>query len=494
MLSRGDACPGAPVRPSLRRWTILAVVLKLCIALSLLVLFNEHRPAPRFRFFSDSGDVADYVQPAENLLRSGVYTTDISNPMGMVWRMPGYALTFLPFRALFSEDTAKGLLVGLQLLIECAALFCVGDVASRLTGSSVSGAWALALYTASMFVTIFSCTIIPDGLAANLTVILAWLLLRNRGHIGPGLALAAGTIYIYLVFLRPYLAPLVIPFAWFIFANAGTPSRGRWLRLIAFLTVPAIAETAWVVRNYVQVGEPILFHLAGIRLPPPEAALRRWIISFGGDIIWWRPGSEQAWFVPKSPYYDPEWTLPPAPLTATCPLTRVLEGRRHYLAYGLTAGTEKEIHGRLVTSIFNSCRTAYEEEKPFDHHVLARLRLIRSFLVHAPPLPLPRFSTLDRGDPRFWLKIVSVGVYAATIILGCCGLVLLLVRPGPERWFIAAVTAYLLLVFPFVLRFIENRYLAAAHPFLAIAAGVACHAIQMALSGPRHPPINPIAS
>lgn len=464
------------------RWTIGAVALKLILAAWLLALFNEHRVGPAFRFFQDSGDVADYVRPVENMLRFGRYTTDLADPMGAVHRMPGYALTFLPLRAVFSEDTAKSLLVGLQLLIECAALVCVGGLGSWLTGSRSGGIFALLLYAASTFVTVFSCMIVPDGLAANLTVILTWLFVRNRGEMGPGLLLATGTSYIYLVFLRPVLAPLVVPFAAAILVNPRIPMRRRWLGLALFLAVPVLAEGSWLVRNYLQVGEAIPFHVAGMRLPAPDDSLRRWLISFGGDQVWWRPGSVMAWFKPGTPFHDPAWPLPAQALTAECPLAKVLEGRTHYLAYVQGDGPDKDNHGRAVVAIFDSCRHAYEREKPLDHHVLSRLRLLRDFVVHGgPPLPLPKFGALERYSPRFWLKVGSVAIHAMTIALGGAGLVLLIAHPTRDGWFVAGIAGYLLLVFPW-LRFIENRFLAVCYPFLAIGAGVAFAAFEQALS------------
>lgn len=245
------------------------------------------------------------------------------------------------------------------------------------------------------------------------------------------------------------------------------------MALIAFLTPILAAEACWVARNWLQLRQFIPLQEAGYALNSPERAARRWIASHGGDIVAWRPNTAGAWL--QLDLGMNTAALPANVHTPACGVDRLLRTRALYRQWlGAIHTAAGEDLGARVATEFDACRLAYEAAHPFDHLVLARARLLKSFLVHAgPPLPLPPFRSMRTLSAAMALKLLTALCYGLTIVLSSAGLVLLVASRNREALLIASIPIYFLVLFPFVLGYVETRYVTTAYPFFVIAAALA---------------------
>jgi len=449
-----------------------------------MLLGNQNVPTRSSGLHLASGDEPEYTQAAENMLTAGDYIVDSTNPASRVSRMPGYSLTYLPFRILLGPVAGKAGLVLMQTLLGGVAAYFVALVAFRLTQEPTTFFVALALSVSPTFPAVFDAYTVPDGLASSVAVFsvlnaIAFADCRRRLF-----AILAGSLAAYLLFLRPFTAPILLFIATFVFIVAEprtqastTPSkdwRPRAMALAAFAVPILLTEGAWVTRNWLQLGKVVPLQTGGVQLPGPKRAVWDWMMSHGGDIVPWRPGTVAAWLHGDGTLAI-DTVVPQAATTQpSCDAERLAKARLLYQQWLSAASTTPEGDlGARVVGEFDACRVAYVSAHPFDHLVLARGRLLKSFLVHAgPPLPLPPFRSMSTLSAGTALKVLTVTCYGLTMVLSPAGLLLLVGSLNRTPLLIASIPIYFLVLFPFVLGYVETRYVTTAYPFFVIAAAI----------------------
>lgn len=469
-------------QPTSAVWLGLSILVHLATYAGLMILANHNAPERSSGLHLISGDEPEYKASVENLIIAGDYMVDSTDPASRASRLPGYALTYLPFRLLLGPDRGPGALALMQTILGGAAAYGAALIAFRLTLQPAAFWAALTLGLMPSFPMVFNAYTVPDGLAASVALftVVSALAFDASGRLR--FALATGVFGIYLFFLRAFTAPILAflsVFLWFAADHVHTgPSgrvRKRWRRalaLTAFLAPILAAEGGWIARNWFQLGAFIPLQQAGYALNAPERAARRWIASHGGDIVAWRPNTTGAWL--QIDQGTDTAALPANVSTPACGVDRLLRTRalyRHWLGAEHTA-TGEDL-GSRVAAEFDACRVAYEAAHPFDHLVLARARLLKGFLIHAgPPLPLPPFRSMRTLSAPMALKLLTAICYGLTIVLSSVGLLLLVSSRNREALLIASIPIYFLVLFPFVLGYIETRYVTTAYPFFVIAAAV----------------------
>jgi hypothetical protein len=463
-------------------WLFVGLALKLIEYGYFIHHSNLLKPAEHFRWYQDSGDTVSYLQPIDNLLATGEYVGDPQNPATRAFRMPAYGFTYLALRLLVGGDMAKTALILLQVVVSGLSVYFVARIAHAVRPARGVFVGAFLLYGLSSFVSVFDFYVLTESLATSSLVFCVHALFRYQETRRMTHAFWAGVLFTYAFFLRPFLAPLVLPFAtylWLVSPPADAPpARGRPPALravLAFLASALVAEGLWVGRNQLRYGRPVFFQtsMQGVLQPPDHAAIE-WIKSFGGDFAWWRPGATGTWLREDSPLQSEPHEIPAAILGPGCELPVILQARTRYSEFQREADAERR--RRLappITTVFDRCREQYVKRNPLDHHFTARLRLLRTFVVHGGPiLPFGSFESLERWSWPFLIKLSQVGLYWVILVGGMIGLAPIGASRRLEALPVVAVPVFVLLLFPFVLRMVEARYLCPAYPFLAVAAAV----------------------
>lgn len=450
---------------------LLASVILTRFVLAGVLLYYVARLHPDAGYlpYEEVSDSSDYLIPAENLLASGSYTLDPNSTSGAVFRMPAYSLTYAALRVALPPIAAKTGLVALQLALGGVAAFLAARLAGLFAGRRGFRA-TLFLLTFSAFTLVQDVKVLTDGLAASCLLFCIYALGSQPAPLSLARIALTGGLFTYTVFLRPFVWPLWIVLVGFLVVES--PPGRSVKRAAAFMLPLVCCQTLWVARNMVWTGQFVPFHTAGVVLPPPMAAVRQWIAASGNDIVAWRPGTLGEWVFlgrPDSPVQLPDYLVVPG-----CSEATLRAAHAAYYLYRTGAGGRGAAEaGERAASLFAGCREAYLRHHPFDHQVTARLRLLRSYLVHAGPvLPLPSFRGLPRSSFAFWLKLTQVGLYAVTLVAGVVGLVCLAWRREPRAWLLVACGVYGLVLFPLVLRLVEPRFLTAFFPLLGASAGV----------------------
>jgi len=454
--------------PRLPVWIAGGVLVKLLLYLLAVQLATTRGETA---LYVDDGDAVEYLARAESLATRGEYGAG-TRPFDPAFRMPGYVFPYVPPRWLTDAEKARWLQVLFQVVLGGVAAALVARLAFLAwpRRDVFVVAWAIAALYAGA--SVWDRYLLPDGLTASVLVCVAWLL--ADGTVTTRRALGAGLLFAWAVFLRPFVLPLGLLGVLALWARrAGAGRRARLRPIVAFLVPFLVADGAWTLRNLIRVGRPIAFHTAGIEYEPTWLAFRRLAGSVGESFIFWQRGTLGQWFAA-----DPErWRGIPPPVTAAlwteaCSPTDLERARELFSVRGRTP---PELHERIpveAREILEQCRLAYEREHPWDHHVLARARLLARFFVHyGPLLPYPSLRASPAGLAAF--RLGMLGLHIVVVLVGVPGAVVLALGRRPTAaWLLAGVPLYVVAFFPLGVRWVELRYATIAYPFLCGTAAI----------------------
>jgi hypothetical protein len=468
---------------------LVGVLIKLILYSFLVSQARETLRLPGHQLYLESGDATDYIRRADQFVATGDYTADLDEDESRVFRMPGYTMPYVVVRHFVSSTTAKSVQVLFQVCLGGVAAGLVACLAGAIASRASVGVVALLLAGTFVGTSIFDLYLLPDGLAASLMVLVSWVLLRWKGVSSRFLA---GALFAWAVFMRPFLLPLAVVFGGAIWMQlrGGAPAK-RPLRTAAshcfmFLMPFLAADAAWVIRNNAWTGRLVILQTAAIEREAAWDAAWKLASSVGADIVFWRPETFGSWFMTDSIFHNPS-ALPPVGsrlFSEACTLVDLETARTAYAIARRAESPARDVTSRQAAEILNRCRKEYETSHPWDHHVAARGRLLRLFLIHSgPALPLPRFEYLQPFHAAWLFKILTVILYG-TITAGGVAVgiaVLLRGRLTPTGAIVVLVPVYILAFFPLVIRWVELRYAVAAYPFLAALAAVGLGWAQKAL-------------
>jgi hypothetical protein len=414
------------------------------------------------------GDSPSYIEPVENLLRTGTYYWDNSVTRVYAGRMPHYGLIYGAFRLALPPMLARDAVVVLQLLLDSLATVAIAVLALRWSGSALAAWLALVLAGLSLHASHYTIRILPESLSISTMAFL--LLSTDRAMDAPPrrwlpLPGIAGAV---LVALKPYATPLIVFLACVLAVHRAHRARVRprdeYRTLLSFVLPLLALLLPWTVRNALSLGAfiPLQQDLtAGYAYASHVPAYRRFIGSWGGTTIWWDKRSAGCYFEPREGY-PCEYVLPDHALSRRVN-ARSIESARILL---LEAATDPR-RSAEATAAFSALADAYRADRPASYLLLAPLRLAAGMVVHSGSYFLPR-------DPS-WLglafKALQSVIYYLVLSGGAAGLALCLIR-SRRPWLAAAVPLYLIAVFAFVLRIAEYRYFDLAWPGLIIGVAL----------------------
>jgi hypothetical protein len=477
--------------PEDRRWLLATVAVKLIFAVAVTLLASRLPGAQGYHFYTEmSGDTASYLGPAENLLSRGRYTDSSGSRAG---RMPGYTLTYLPFRALLPVEAAKTAIAGFQVLLSGLSVYYLALTGFLLFQRTTVFFVVLVLYGLNLFVSVFDVALQTESLAATAAIFFFYSLTRFRTRPLRRYLVVAGFWYAYLVFLRPFGAPFLISGLFLVW-----PATGSWkeaalvtARRLAWIAVVFVAaDGLWIARNLVtmQTFIPLQVNsMAGYAYTPSQLALRRWLQAIGHETHYWKPNTMASWFYQDPKFTNEQYAIPPYVLTSRCSMDDIRVSREafHRAAVATDLATRTAADATAARKL-DACSASLQAEKPLRYYLLSPLGLIGRLVVHAGPvLPLPVFQIVRHRPLLLGLKLLGVSLYWLTIIAGTAGLLWSMTSRRPELWAIAFPTIFVVLFFAFGVRHSESRFLTISFPFLSLAGAVTIDRIVELLRGAR---------
>jgi hypothetical protein len=291
----------------------------------------------------------------------------------------------------------------------------------------------------------------------------------------------AGLFLSILVCLKVYYILLFLPVGIYFLRDGSEIFRQRLAKAIiksALVSLPLLVLLApWVIRNYLLLNRFIPFQetpTAGYNYSKSELAFRKYVTSWGGEIIFWSQNSAGCYFMPKDKV-PCDFQIPAHAFTKNYGPSQVEEVRTLFIQL---QNNYSDSLDKKVSNLFFQMQSEFKKENPFQYYILSPVKLTSKFLINSGSSYLP----IHKFNPCY--SVIQLPVkgaqsisYWLCLLVGLPGVLIL----GYQKrdLILPFVPLFLILLFPIVLKTTETRYFRTVEPILFI--GVA-FLIQMAIS------------
>ena len=458
------ALPSGKRRWRFYLWTALGV--KAGMLLVILFLFTNITGVADVPLVT--GDTPSYLLPIDSLVEGHGYTPD--------FRMPGYGGVYLLFRAWLPSTWAQLCLIILQWVADAVIVVLATRVAWRLGASIHAERCVFLVACISTFVSLNALFVMTETFTVLCVLLcidqaLAWNDRPTRTS-----ALIAGAAVAWAIFLRPVFGILLPIIGLWFFLGHRRSKAVSWSTLIFFALPFAVADGAWIARNYHAHGRFIPL-TDGMFYPDfmssPTYDIFPFVQAIGGNTVWWADGAEIRYFHSELVCLDETDVRLPAWITTsefTMDSLRLVSDDAGCIVSDTCPGLSPLERRRLVKDRMERYTRSFRTEHPWHYHVTARLRLAATFLFRsgipesfdAPLSRMPLAKQIGTILNTVLFVVVSVG---GTLM----GIVLILSKdPSRALRFVSIAALITSLMFPLLFRVVESRYLAPAFPLLII--------------------------
>lgn len=458
-------------------WIILAIVIK-----ALFFTFMLHQSIPEAGkgiLYVKAGDTDTYIEPVENLISEGMYSPD--------FRMPGYGALYLLFRLLVSGANALNLLALTQLFLSALSVYFLALAVKDIFKRNALFYITFYGYLLSTYTSIFDIFILTESLAVSSLIFAVFCFIRGTNKNSNVLLFLSGCFLTWSIFLRSFLLPLIglfiVVLVLFCLRN-GDYSRIKVLKAIIVFVLPfLLIDGAWIARNYRLYGRIIPLQKS---IFSPEQKddkifmnLVGFLQSWGGDCVYWNPKAEINWFDYLKNENDvkkrsKEIKIPDYIYTSKFNYDSLLNVKK-YIAFSKDKSlstNERNKFKQLAEVSLHGYTDSIRKEKPFLYYVHAPLRVFKKFLFHSGTYNLfnRSFGELNITERAF--KLFMTLIYVFVVVFGFIGVIILFFkeRSVNNRFLVAAIPLYTILVVSFIFRFCEYRYFVTAYPFMLVCA------------------------
>ena len=436
-------------------WLLLVTLLTLFVQRS----YYDHRQMLN-PLTVQSNDTPEHLNPSDNLIEKGIYSYDGTTAYAA--RMPGYAFPYVMVRWAFDQETSRLILIVLQILLYCAAIALSFSWLSERYGPTMAFS-GLAKLVVFNYVTHVHFRLLPVSFAISLVLILLYLhhrLLRTE-HFRFNLGVIFGALLTWLVFLRPFFLPIALLWPLVILWQ-----RGKWsLKALAVFFVPfALVEGAWIGRNYAAFDAFIplqttftntdgIDHYSATATKQSVLHLRPFISGFGGDNVWYFPGSQMAWFIRADDAREVSQVFPAQVFNAGITKNE-LEGLKATIVESYKVYNPEAEEQIAVTA--DDLTNRLRANSWFDFYVVARIKSLSSMVAMnvSQDWPMPPFAQSSILGKAY--RLISVALWA---VVFAGGLLLGVPRLFKKRSFELVLILFgLTFIFVYLVQFLHYQY------------------------------------
>jgi len=456
-------------------WVILALFVKGLIFLLQIAQAQNGGLAGFLGSFG--GDTKTYIDPIDNLLRSGSYEPD--------QRMPGYGIIYFFLRLGLTKVIALNVLLFLQYIAASLSVYLLALSARKIFQSTAIFYTVFYLFLISTYSNLEDATLLTESLTNSFLIFAVYFLLNWRETYRTIYLIIAGILTTEVIFLRPIFLPLLLLFALFILLTARKSGKRYFLKYALVFLVPFILiDGAWIVRNFAVNKRfiPLMATLYGENedgvKPKVEWAAIDFLKCWGGNYVWWDPRSEMRYFnIRETPanshgklMQDKFKPIPSDIYTSVFNADSLAALRDVIATIDFDSSLANCRDCAYVVAKFKKYGLSIKKEKPFLYYIIAPARMFSNFFVHSGTYNLFSKPANELNKLEFLTKIAYSLFYVFSLILGFTGLVLLIPRSllfGPES-LVTGIVAYTTVIHPLILRLCEARYFMPAWPFLLV--------------------------
>ena len=463
-------------KPDFKRYFLYALLIKGAFFLLVAFLFNKNAGSGDnvnyiFRY---SSDYHSYIDPAVNCVDSGEYFEADEGKKLYAHKMPGMLPIFAPLYYVFGLSWGLTLLVILQYITDALCCVLLGKVALKIFKDSRAFYLAFYLYAFSSVVSVTSHNAISELFCTSFLIISIYFALEGRKKKN---FFFAGLFAAWSVFFRP-LSILLFVFLPFLMEAEGEEKslikRIKFNRInIAIFLVPfIIAESAWILRNSLTLKR-FIPHDICIENAAPIGTLHvfEFVKAIGGDLQSWNPGSEICWINGETDISQPgSYPFPAYVEKGGVSKVDLLglrnaykEYQKHFFDPVEAARCEEELYTRCQGLI-----AKFKANAPFSYYVVAPLRVVKTLVFIKRPYGI----TFKNNDlPEKIVRAWHFFCYYFPIVFLIIS-IFLFRQMNRDAFILLLYVLIHVLLYGFVFRYSENRYLVPIHPLLIlISAG-----------------------
>jgi len=491
------------------KWIGIAVLVKLLfyVYTMLLVYHGEKTYIP-------SADGSTYVAPSDNLVTSGLYRSKLNEPASFYRHPPGMALVYLPLRCILNQEQARWALVLLQTIIDGISVYFLALLSLYLFKRKRLAIMVYWLYLVSPYSTAFSPHLLSESLCISAFIFGLYFLSCYFIRLRPFHLIISSLCLLESFFLRPVMIlAFIVCCMWllyFLWKKLADEHRSIAFPtfispLLSFSLPFVLCFCIWTAIVYSKSHE---FHPQGTNnwVNPPKDKndvsptsvqfyAFFWVKSIGEDLIYYRPGTFGAWFIPNEMYYGDSYTIPAHIYTSHFHEKELAGLRTAFNTYWtITNGDSTAstgfvpIKGSIADSLGHHLQRAflqnaaeYKREKPLRYYLIDPLSLTYHLLLNngTHTLDWPPMSDMLHKYPLMLpLKLLTSISYLLILLCFMPAAVIMLLRRNMHYHWVLGITAALILFHSFYLRIIDERFVATAYPLMLLATAVLFSAIS----------------
>ncbi len=470
-------------------WVLLSAILKATIFL-LHISQAVPNSIPGFIGYV-GGDTPGYLDPAENLIIQGNYSPD--------YRMPGYAVFYLPLRLIFTKAIACNIILIIQVLISSASVYFLALTARISFRSEKMFFLVFYLFAISTYSNLFDGFLLTESLCTSFTIFSVYFLTYYFQNRRLSYLFISGIFITWVIFLRPVFAPLLLLFCVAVLWDGLLIRLSKKLIIRSIMVLVlffSVMESCWMVRNY-ETHKKVIVLARSVYYPVPEDSylieLMDFVKSWGGDRTWWNPVAEITWFGVKvnqregvEPLQTRNVHIPTYIFTSQFTMDSLITIRSyiHLIDLHSTSETQRSMYTQIVKSKLQAYTESIRKEKPFLYYVKGPLVLLKKFFLHSGTYNLFNKSFEQLSLLMKSVKVFYSLVYLFTILMGFVGIVWMLFKRHYtiHSFLLIGIPLYSTLFFPFIFKQIEYRYFVPAYPFIIVMAAYSILSIARMLT------------
>ena len=428
-------------------------------------------------YFFLAGDSKEYIDPVENLLKTGEHKTADGS---YAKRTPGYTPVYLMYRLFLDKPWALNITLFFQVILSAISCYILALLASSVFKSPKLFFWTFWLYTISTYVSIWDNYVLTESFATSSLIFCLYALHLFVKEKNWKWLLFSGLMLTWCVFLRPYMAPFLGLLSLFIFLNTHKSLKTISVSLLVFLSPMIISEISWVARNYRVMKEFVPLQ-SNVSYNDKEAFnsdndikphIADFVKAFGGDLTWWNPRGESYWFF-NGDVETSRNIFPSIIFNDSLNFERLKEVKRLCIEGGSNSLSKNQLatNKEKIRTELKSFHDTYVNEHPIHFLFVSRLIHIKNFVFHSGVYNIP-FEVYEKQTvPEKLTKTFYALLYLFTMTLGWGFLIIFLsgnIKPDSLKLYFMLIPVWIIILFPIVFKTHEYRFSTLSYPFLLV--------------------------
>jgi hypothetical protein len=464
---------------SFKRFFLYALLIKGILFLLFAYFFNKDAPKNNNvnYIFAFSKDYHSYIDPAINLFEKGEYFEEDKGHKLYAHKMPGMTPIFFPLYSVFGFEWALTILVLLQYLFDALCCVIIGLMAFHIFKSRRAFYIAFFLYSFSFIVSVTSHFAISELFCTNFSILSIYFALvrKEKWHY-----LISGFFAAWSIFFRPSSVLLLLFIPLIMSINDENKIslkqllKQKWLLVLFFLPF-VFFESIWIARNYKVMHRFIPSEMSAENFGSPGMrSIFAMLRDMGCDLQSWNPDSEMRWFNrPATIDYDSTFSatypFPDYVTQAGVQKKDMLKLRALYYKNGDPSISSQQL--LMVESAIDSlCKKTskqFKEGAPFAYRIIAPLRVVKTLVFIKRPYG---FSFISNGAVVKLIRAWHFVNYYVALVFFIIGFFWIYTKKNKYAFVITLFVISHILLYGFILRLSENRYLVPIYPYMILMA------------------------